>query len=150
VSAALEGTILGVSSIAFSLASLVEPHDFSHCARWVRDLVAWVLNHPLPPAMSLNVNIPPLSANPIAGYRLTRQGLCRFEESFIQKPDARGRRAYWMQGKFTPLGNSRHCDHNAIGQNFVSVTPMSYDLSVIERPRIQGIAKWQKKFNQIN
>ena len=150
VSAALEGTILGVSSIAFSLASLVEPHDFSHCASWVRGLVTWVLKHPLPSAMSLNVNMPPRSDVAIKGYRLTRQGLCRFEESFIQKPDPKGRHAYWMQGKFTPLGNSPHCDHNAIAKNLVSVTPMSYDLSVIERPRIKGLAAWQKKFLHIN
>ena len=146
VSAALEGTILGVSSLAFSLASLAEPHDFSHCPALVSRLVEWTLKNPLPPAMSLNSNIPPGPLAKIKGYRLTRQGLCRFEESFIQKPDHRGRHAYWMQGKFTPLGNSRHCDHNAIAQSFVSVTPMSYDLSVMERPRIQGLDAWRKKF----
>lgn len=146
VGAALEGTILGVSSIAFSLASLAEQHDFSASKMVVKYLVGYVLKNPLPQGVCLSVNIPPVKLKQLKGFRLTRQGLCRFEESFTQKPDQKGRMAYWMAGKFTPLGNSRHCDHTAIAKNFVSVTPISYDLSLRERPHIKGLKAWTSKF----
>ena len=60
VSAATEGTILGVPAIAVSINTFRDP-DFRPAARFVRLLVRQVKEHGLPPYTSLNVNVPAIS-----------------------------------------------------------------------------------------
>ena len=57
VAAAMEACLLGIPSMAFSLAS-AKPFDFGPAARFAQRLVASALSRPLPPRLLLNVNVP--------------------------------------------------------------------------------------------
>src|SRR5216117_2995163 len=84
VSAAMEGTLLGVPSIAISL---VEGDELEAAARVARQVAMRVLVSGLPPMTLLNVNVP---AAP-RGIRLTRLGHRVYSEKIVEQTDPRGR-----------------------------------------------------------
>src|SRR5262249_57881556 len=86
----------GVPAIAFSLVARARPLDFSHAARFARGLTATALQHPLPPRLVLNVNIP--SAAPPRGWAVTRLGRHSYGNQVVENTDPRGRRYYWIGG----------------------------------------------------
>ena len=128
VSAATEAAILGVSAVAFSLGQKKNP-PFAWALPHVEVLGRWVLKNGLPPGVALNVNIPALPPEKVLGYKLTRQGLSKFRESFERREDPRGNSYYWLSGEI-PAGEKREdSDINALAQGYVSITPLFYDLT---------------------
>ncbi len=81
VSAATEGAFLGVPAAAVSLATIKDP-DFSFAADFCRTLVRFMISEGLRKGTALNVNIPAVPAEKIAGVCFTRQGTARYEERF--------------------------------------------------------------------
>ncbi len=73
VSAATEGTILGIPSIAFSLTTYERP-DFRFAAKFARKLATVVLRNGLTPGTLLNVNVPAVSEKEISGIRDNTSG----------------------------------------------------------------------------
>jgi 5'-nucleotidase len=138
VSAATEGAFLGVPSAAISLATLKNP-DFSFAAAFSRYLVQFMLERGLRRGTALNVNVPAVSADRIAGVSFTRQGTARFEERFERRTDPRGRVYYWLTGE-TPVENGgSDTDSASLRENKVSITPIFYDLTCHdELERLQG------------
>ena len=151
VSAAMEGAIEGIGGIAFSLTSHTGK-DFQPAADFARSLVAHLDRHPLPRAMLLNVNIPAVPAAELAGVKLTRQGLRRYIDSFEKRVDPRGKTYYWLAGELLedipqpPLEfatvaaasldpadlqwmSTLETDVQAIRQNFITLTPLQYNLT---------------------
>ncbi|MBE9100550.1 5'/3'-nucleotidase SurE [Vacuolonema iberomarrocanum] len=151
VSAAMEGAIEGIGGIAFSLTSHTG-EDFQPAADFARSLVAHLDRHPLPRAMLLNVNIPAVPAAELAGVKLTRQGLRRYIDSFEKRVDPRGKTYYWLAGElledipqpplefatvaaasFDPADlqwmSTLETDVQAIRQNFITLTPLQYNLT---------------------
>ena len=76
VSAATEGTILGIPSIAISLATYAPNPDFTFAAKFAVKLAEFVFKNALPKGTLLNVNIPPVPENEIKGVLVTHQGSC--------------------------------------------------------------------------
>ncbi len=137
VSAAMEGTIEGIPSIAFSLASYVSP-DFQPGAEFAVSLLAFLEKNPLPASMLLNVNIPPGPAENFAGVALTRQGIRRYVDIFEKRIDPRGNTYYWLAGEVLEeveqtldpkLGVSLPTDVDAIRKNYITLTPLHYNLT---------------------
>jgi 5'-nucleotidase len=131
VSAATEGTILGVPAIAVSLNTFKEP-DFEPAASYTRLLVRQVAENGLPPHTSLNVNVPAIPAEKIQGVRITRQGVTRFVERFDRRVDPRNNVYYWQCGSNPPLVEDGDTDANALAQNYISITPIHHDLTNYE------------------
>jgi 5'-nucleotidase len=128
VSAATEGTILGVPAIAFSINSFRDP-DFEPAARFARLLVRQVGEHGLPPHTSLNVNVPAIPESKIKGVRVTRQGITRFVEKFDRRVDPRENVYYWQCGTTPPLGEDGNTDASALANDCISITPIQHDLT---------------------
>jgi 5'-nucleotidase len=138
VSAAMEGALLGVPSIAFSLASR-PPFDFGPAARFAQALVAAALSQPLPPRMLLNVNIPG-GVEP-DGYVITRLGRHSYGYEVVENVDPRGRKYYWIGGTEYEHQDIPGSDCNAVHlEKRVSVTPLHLDLTAHER--IPGLLGW--------
>src|SRR5437899_5230349 len=95
VAAAMEASMLGVPAIAFSLVTRHD-FDFTAAARFAASLVEAALGQPLPPAMLLNVNIPP--GPELRGYSVTRLGKHSYGFDVIEHVDPRGRTYYWIRG----------------------------------------------------
>jgi 5'-nucleotidase len=126
VAAAMEGTLLGIPSIAISLIKRSE-RDFSHAATFARDLATRFLEKKLPRGTLLNVNVPP---GPIRGYVITKLGKHSYGSEVIEKLDPRGRKYYWIGGDEAQHEDVPGSDCNVtIDQGLVSVTPLHLDLT---------------------
>jgi 5'-nucleotidase len=128
VSAATEGTILGIPSIAISLTTYQEP-DFSFAAKLGARLARLVAQRGLPQGTLLNVNVPSIPEDQIRGVMITRQGRSCWEDTFDVRRDPANREYYWLTGKMNVTDTDDDTDQIAIRNNFVSVTPVHYDLT---------------------
>ncbi len=128
VSAATEGTILGIPSIAISLGSFVEPkwETAQYAARLV---IEKTIKEPLPDGILLNVNVPNVAISELKGIKITRMGKSRFEEIFHQRSNPAGDIYYWLDGDLKVIGDSSGTDIEAIQEGYISITPISYDLT---------------------
>jgi 5'-nucleotidase len=129
VSAAMEGTLLGVPSIAVSLVGR-EHFDFGAAAAVTARLVARVLERGLPADTLLNVNVPPAGDGiPPKGMAITRMGRRRYGDAIVEKLDPRGRKYYWIGGEELQFIEEEGTDFHAIRRGLVSVTPIHLDLT---------------------
>ncbi|MEE9166284.1 MAG: 5'/3'-nucleotidase SurE [Candidatus Neomarinimicrobiota bacterium] len=128
VSAATEGVLMGIPSLAVSLDAWEDPvYDFA--ARFASRLLKLILEKGIPPGVSLNVNVPHVPEEGIKGIRLTRQGRSYYEEDFELRADPRQRTYYWMNGRHVSPEKDPVLDDVAIRENYVSVTPLHYNLT---------------------
>lgn len=123
VSAAMEGTLLGVPSIA---VSLVDGGDFEAAGRVARLVAMRVLVEGLPAKTLLNVNVP---RQPPRGVRFTRLGHRVYEGKVVEQVDPRGRTHYWLGGGAPQWGALEGTDMGAVHEGFVAVTPLHLDLT---------------------
>ena len=129
VSAATEGTIYNILSVAVSVDSLKDT-DFTFAAKFTKKLVNHLLSiKDLPPRTLLNVNIPDVSESQIKGVKFTHQSDVRYRDIFIKRVDPRGRDYYWMDGEFEKVSNDEDSDYVAIKNNFISITPIQHDMT---------------------
>ncbi|MEM8830215.1 MAG: 5'/3'-nucleotidase SurE [Cyanobacteria bacterium P01_G01_bin.19] len=140
VSAAMEGVLEGIPSVAFSLASF-STMDFQPAADFALKLLQKLseIDYPKPPLLS--VNIPPVATSEIAGVAVTRQGLRRYIEKFSKRFDPRGKSYYWLEGEIIEdieqpedINLPPHIltDVQAIRDRFVTITPLQYNLTDAE------------------
>ena len=127
VSAATEGTILGIPSIAISLNS-IKGGDMNSSQKVAETVVKKVLKNGLPVGTLLNVNVPNIPINNIKGYRITKQGNSVFKDSFEKREDPRGKTYYWMTGRIV-VDSDPKSDSYAIQDDYVSITPIHYQLT---------------------
>ncbi len=126
VSAAVEGTMYSVHSMAVSLAGTV-PYDFSLASQIALALAKKILHQGLPENTLMNVNVP--EGKGMRGLRVTRQGRRLWENSIQETLDPWGRKHYWIGGG-TPLRESgKDTDVHAVQEGYVSVTPIHLDLT---------------------
>ncbi|MGH7388838.1 MAG: 5'/3'-nucleotidase SurE [Candidatus Rokuibacteriota bacterium] len=134
VSAAMEGTLLGVPSLA---VSLVGGDDFADAARVARLVVARALVEGLPPSTLLNVNVPPATPR---GMRVTRLGHRVYMEKIVEQQDPRGRTHYWIGGGEARWDALEGTDMGAIHEGFVSISPLHLDLT--HHRAVAQLADW--------
>jgi 5'-nucleotidase len=128
VSAAMEGAMEGVPSVAFSLTSFSSV-DFSAAAAFAHTLVKAIAINPLPPSTLLNVNIPAISGADICGVMLTRLGIRRYHDIFEKRIDPRGKIYYWLSGEVVDEEAAPGTDIQAIKDNYITITPLKNDLT---------------------
>jgi 5'-nucleotidase len=149
VSAAREGTIFDIPSLAVSLCTWDRQGDFTSAAVYARAFARLVLTHGLPAGVMLNLNIPALPAAEIRGVRITRLARFRYHDRYEVRQDPRGRTYYWLTGEDAEvLDPSPDADAVAVEAGYVSVTPLAYDLTCRECiPDLQGwLAEMPKVF----
>jgi 5'-nucleotidase len=129
VSAAMEGTLLGVPSFAVSLVTR-DGFRFDAAAAFARRLAGWVLERGLPADTLLNVNVPtPADGDTVRGFALTRMGRRRYGDAIVEKTDPRGKKYYWIGGEEVEQVAEEGTDFHAIAQGLISVTPIHLDLT---------------------
>lgn len=139
VSAATEAAVLGVPSIAVSIASF-EPVDFSAVTEFIPRLLGLIQKHGLPPGVSLNVNVPDVPAREIRGVRVTHQGETKISESYDRRVDPRGHVYYWLCNSAVIDDPDPSADSSALSGNFISVTPIHHNLTRFEM--LEVLEKW--------
>ncbi|RMF83546.1 MAG: 5'/3'-nucleotidase SurE [Nitrospinota bacterium] len=139
VSAAIEGTLLGLPSVAVSLAGRQE-FDFTVAAEFSARLCQLILERGLPEDTLLNVNVPPGSWESIRGVKVTRQGKRIYGDVVIEKTDPRGKKYYWIGGSKPGWVENESADFHAIAQRYISITPLHLDLT--NYAAYQELEKW--------
>ena len=125
ISAAFEGALLNIPSIAFS-ALVGEHFSFDRCADVAGELVRIALTEHKDPRVILNVNFPLGDFN---GVRITTLGQRVYTEGVIERKDPRGRSYYWIGGEPPVWHPGEGTDFDAVKNGYVSITPLHLDLT---------------------
>ncbi|MCK5346923.1 MAG: 5'/3'-nucleotidase SurE [Candidatus Heimdallarchaeota archaeon] len=128
VAAATESAILGIPSMAVSLAAY-ENLKFNFAAEIALKLARNVIKSGLPNGVLLNINVPAIEKSKVRGSLVTCQGQSLYKEAFLKRVDPRGRIYYWLSGKVHWRKKSEGSDIKAIEDNYVSITPLQFDLT---------------------
>ena len=133
VSCAMEGAMLGLPSIAVSLATMsAEYEDFKFPARFVNSLLEKLKDFKFPKKSILNINIPKLDADDIAGVSITELGRRLFTDAYEKRIDPRGKVYYWLAGELITEPVGALTDLAAIQNNKISITPVTYEMTRTE------------------
>lgn len=127
VSAAIESTMLGIPSIAVSLAAESEPLHYGTAAAFVARLAKIILEKGLPKDTLLNVNVPNTASEGIDGVAFTRRGRRLYDDAIKETFDPWGRKHYWIGGGTPSFDAGEDTDSAAISVNKISITPMHLD-----------------------
>lgn len=124
VSAAMEGVLLGVPSVAFSL---VADHgfDFAQAAGFARSLCAKLLTMSLPADMLLNVNVPKRKCT--GRFAVTQLGSHAYSRDVEERKDPRGKPYYWIGGQWVGYETLPGTDCKAVADGHISITPLRVD-----------------------
>lgn len=141
VAAAIEGRFLGLPTVAFSLCTWPgSARHFDTAARVAQTLVAALLQRPLDAALILNVNVPDVPYEALAGFASARLGFRHRSDALLPAQDPKGNRVYWIgpAGEGADAGSGT--DFHAVANRFVSVTPLSIDLT--RHAALPTIERW--------
>jgi 5'-nucleotidase len=131
VSAATEARILRIPSIAVSLATFKDP-IWETPAAFARQIAGDVLANGLPDKVLLNINVPNIPLAKVKGIRVTRQGNSGYNERYEMRSDPRNVPYYWQAGTYRMTDVDEETDARAVDEGYVSVTPVSFDLTAHE------------------
>jgi len=126
VSAAIEGTMYAVPSMAMSIAGEIVI-EYERADRVVRELAETVIRNGLPANTLVNVNIP--DAEKPKGIKVTRQGRRIWQQAVQEVKDPRGRVHYWIGGGTPLLDSGRDTDVHMLSEGYVTITPIHLDLT---------------------
>jgi 5'-nucleotidase len=128
VSAAREAAIMNVPAIAISVTNHAVK-NFSFAGKIAKLIALKVREKGLPNGTLLNVNVPDASEDEIAGIALTKQGKSKWDDIYEHRIDPSGKDYYWLKGNLVEVDNGIEIDQSAIKNNYVSVTPIHFDLT---------------------
>ena len=128
VAAAMEGRFLGLPAIAISQAAPC-PQHFDTAARVAVWLVRRLRERPLPPDSILNVNVPDVPWEQLAGFRVVRLGHRHKSEPVVKSIDPRGRPIYWVGPAGPEQDAGPDTDFHAVRAGYVAITPLQVDLT---------------------
>ena len=123
VAAAMEGAMLGIPSIAVSVAEYNSP-DYTPAAEYIRRIVPAVLDKSLPMGTMLNINVPGIPSGQIKGVRITRQANSHYEEEIEKRYDPRSRAYFWIGGMNVLSNDGIGSDMVAVREGYISVSPI--------------------------
>ena len=130
MSAAVEGALEGIPSIGFSLLDYSHEADFSEGEKYIREITQSVLDNNFSEGVCLNVNIPKsVDDKKIKGIKVCRQAKANWVEEFDEREDPKGRKYYWLTGKFINYDKGDDTDERALENHYISVVPVQFDVT---------------------
>lgn len=141
VAAATEGFLLGIPSLALSLAN-VSDENFSTAARVATDIVQRFKQNKFHEPILLNINVPDVPYEQLQGIEVTRLGRRHKAEAVVKSQSPRGEIVYWVGAAGAVQDAGEGTDFHAIQLNRVSVTPLQIDLT--QYGQIDTVKQWLK------
>jgi len=134
VSAAIEGALAGIRSIALSQVyekeGMGDAIPFAAAEAWGAKAIAPLLAAPFAPRTLVNINFPPIAADAVQGIRVVRQGFHDYARgSVVEATDPRGYQYFWFGLHGIEHTPGHATDLEAIQDGYVSVTPLQLDLT---------------------
>ncbi|MFQ5764349.1 MAG: 5'/3'-nucleotidase SurE [Rhodospirillales bacterium] len=130
VAAAMEGTLLGVPSIAVSQVYR-DGHrvKWGTAEKWTGRVLKSLTAEPWPAGVLMNVNLPDVTARRVTGIEITRQGRRKIGSDLLASIDPRGKPYFWIGAQRREERYRRGTDLEAVRRGAVSVTPLTMDLT---------------------
>jgi 5'-nucleotidase len=128
VAAAREAALNGVPAIALSIQGR-DPKHYEAAARVAEELAEFIFRKGLPPGTLLNVNLPGVAVQQIAGVKISRQGFSTFSDCFDKRVDPRNKTYYWQGSEFQARFDHPEMDGAALESNYISITPIKCDMT---------------------
>jgi len=128
VAAAVEGYLLGIPSLAVSLASKAGEH-FDSAIGVALEMVQRLARAPFGEPVLLNVNVPDIAPERLGGFEVTRLGKRHKAEPVIKLDTPRGESAYWIGPAGAAADAGPGTDFHAVDAGRVSLTPLRMDLT---------------------
>ncbi len=130
IAAAMEATILGIPSIAFSQHfEDGHPVKWATGTHWIPSIMRKLKGFSLPNNSLLNINFPDVAAKQVNGIGITRQGARKYNDEVMTGSDPRSRPYYWIGAQQLETRNARGTDMSAVLGGGISITPLSVDLT---------------------
>ncbi|MFC4293477.1 5'/3'-nucleotidase SurE [Novosphingobium tardum] len=134
VSAAIEGALAGIRSIALSQVyareGMGDTVPFAAAAAWGAKALRPLLDAHLPERTLININFPALPAEEVRGIKLAAQGFHDYSRgSIVEGTDPRGYRYFWFGLHAIEHTPGHATDLEAIADGYISVTPLQLDLT---------------------
>ena len=133
IAAAFEGTLVDIRSIALSQSVGFREGrtpQWQTARHYAPELITQLLSLQWPAGVLMNVNFPDCLPEEVKGVRVTRQG--RRDQSTLaieERRDSWGEAYYWLGFGRTLSNPPKDVDLWAIYNGFVSVTPLSMNLT---------------------
>lgn len=129
VAAAREAAMARVPAIAVSLhvTAPSRSHHYDTAARVAHDLVARIGPAGIPPLVLLNVNVPDLPFEELAGLRVAPLGHRVYADGVSRRVDPWGRDYYWIGGGHAHFEDMPHTDGPLVERGFATITPLHAD-----------------------
>ncbi len=144
VSAAVEGAMRNIPSLAISLAGY-EDFKFESAALFTKKIAYNLNKNNSISNLVLNINFPNIDSKKIEGVEITRQGKRVYKDEVKIINDPQGTTHYWLGGDLPDGKIEPDTDFEAIHNNKVSITPLSLDLTDYNvTPKVKD---WVKKWN---
>ncbi|SYZ73671.1 5'-nucleotidase SurE [Candidatus Zixiibacteriota bacterium] len=131
VAAAIEGSILGIPSVALSNSDSENLKAFGAAARFTARFVKHIKKFGLSTDTFLNINFPLLKGNRYGKFSFTSLGKRTYRDIIIEKTDPRGKNYYWIAGKST-WSNIEGSDFLAVSRGYVSISPLQMNFTDFE------------------
>lgn len=134
VSAAMEGTLAGIRSIAmsqvYSREGMGDTVPFATAEAWGEKVLRPLLAMPFTERTVININFPALTPDAVQGVKVVRQGFHDYGRgSIVKGTDPRGYDYYWFGLHGIEQTPGHDTDLEAIADGFISVTPLQLDLT---------------------
>lgn len=128
VAAAKEAALYGLNAMAVSMTA-PQSDRFDDAALFIENLIGLMKHYGLPFGTFLNVNLPGLPIEAVAGVRISRQGIRALSENFEKRTDPRNRTYYWQGADLQTFDPSSDVDGYALEQHYISITPIKCDMT---------------------
>lgn len=144
VAAAMEGTILGIPSVAISLVGgdveLLEGYREAVSAI-AREIISTPRDKSFPEDTLLNINLPPIPASGVRGIRIAPLGKRVYENPVLIDKDPRGKTYYWIGGSGPTWRGEEDSDFRQVEEGYIAITPLHLDLTNYKT--IQDLRRWE-------
>jgi 5'-nucleotidase len=139
VAAATEGFLLGIPSLAVSLADKAGKH-FETAAGIALEMVERFRRAPLGQPVLLNINVPDVAPGQVAGIEVTRLGRRHKAEPVVKVQTPRGETGYWIGAAGDVADAGPGTDFYAVANRRVSITPLQVDLTY--HSQLAAVKEW--------
>jgi 5'-nucleotidase len=141
VAAATEGYLLGIPSLAVSLASKAGKY-FDTAAQVALQMVERLRRVPMSSTVLLNLNVPDVAYDKLRGFEITRLGKRHKAEPVVKEVNPRQETVYWVGPAGSAQDAGEGTDFYAVAAQRVSVTPLQIDLTHVTQ--IPLLRDWLK------
>jgi len=131
VAAAIEGSILGIKSLAVSNTDTENIDSYKPAAKFIAKFIKQIDKFNFPTDLFLNINFPALYGTKFSEYRYTKLGKRVYNDIVIEKTDPRGKNYYWIAGE-SVWKNVDGSDYEAVSTGAVSISPLKVNFSDVD------------------